>query len=240
MGDNHTVDLETRLSRDLAELRTHTQRTMMISGVLCLLIGGYLFWASHQLNQLLDPEGLALATTGLAVDAVPEASAALRASVVDGAPELAATASRTIIDAIPAYRQSMQDELRPVVDEVAGVLASAAVGRLVANADNPNTAYVQQDALQAGADAVVDRVDAMLDQSLDERPEDGGPTPRESIEASLQKLTTIDSGLRNIVKGQGDPRERELLLAWMNLIAQQDEAANQAAAEAWRAGERPQ
>ena len=99
---------------------------------------------------------------------------------------------------------------------------------------------MQQEALQAGADAVVDRVDAMLDESLDERPDDGGPTPRESIEASLAKLKTIDSGLDNIVKGKGDPQERELLLVWMNLLVQNEEAADAAAKDAWRAGERPQ
>ena len=85
------------------------------------------------------------------------------------------------------------------------------------------------EALNDGADAVMTRMDALLEEALDEPMELDGPTPRETIEESLGALQTIDRGLKRIAAGGGDAKERELLLAWMNLMSQWTDDANTAA-----------
>ena len=59
--------------------------------------------------------------------------------------------------------------------------------------------------------------------------ENDGPTPRETIDEALDSLKTVDRGLKTIASGGGDPQERELLMAWMNLMSQWNDDANTAA-----------
>ncbi|MCB9766436.1 MAG: hypothetical protein H6741_00365 [Alphaproteobacteria bacterium] len=232
------AEVERILEADLAAAREANQRSLFLGVVACLLIGGYLAWAASQLNRLLDPEGLAYAATGAAVEAVPQASDALRGVVVDGAPDIAVAATQTILDALPVYREALEAEMSPVIDEVTGVLAATAVQEMVKAADHENKEHATQAALQSAADAVVADLDLSLKDALDQPTEEEGPTPRETIDKALEHLTTIDRGLQRIVRGQGDPQERELLLSWISLIAQYNTEANTAAAQAHREGAR--
>lgn len=229
MSDNAIREIENLLDAELAAVKETNQRGLMIGGVAIVLVGGYLFWASSQFSKLLDPEGLAFAASGMALDALPDASQSLREVVVDGAPDIAQAASQSIIDMLPTYRQVMEDEMEPVIDEVSGILAVTAVQAMVESVGEENQDYLTKEAMNEGANAVVGRLDALLLESMDERPEDDGPTPRETIEASLGHLHTVDRGLKRIVAGGGDPQERELLMAWMNLMSQWNDDANAAA-----------
>lgn len=236
MSDEALREVEGLLEAQLRQVEETNKRSMIIGGVVVLLFGGYLFWAHAQLSKLLDPEGLALAATGAALEAMPQASAALRAVVVDGAPDIAAGASTALVDMLPAYRQVLEDEMAPVVDEVTGVLAQTTVQQMVKAAKERKAAGKElteadkQLALQQASDAVVTRFDTLIEEAMDEPMENDGPTPREAIEASLEQLVTIDRGLRRVVRGQGDPQERELLLVWIDLISQYQADANVAAA----------
>lgn len=236
MADEALREIEGLLEAQLRQVEETNKRGMMIGGAVVLLFGGYLFWAHAQISKLLDPEGLALAATGAALEAMPQASAALRSVVVDGAPDIAAGASTALVDMLPAYRQVLEDEMDPVIDEVTGILAQTTVQHMVAAAEERKASGKdlsetdKQLAMQQAADAVVERFDAMIEDAMDEPMENDGPTPRESIEASLEQLVTIDRGLRRVVRGQGDPQERELLLVWIDLISQYQTDANVAAA----------
>jgi len=232
-------EIEGLLEGQLSSVRKTNQRSTMIGGIALLLIGGYLAWAHSQFSQLLDPEGLAFAATGMTLEAIPEASQALRSVVVDGAPDIAQAASQAVVDMLPAYREIMEEEMRPVIDEVATVLAQTTVQQMVKSAEAGRTGEgAQQAALQAGADAVVDRFDDIIGDALDQPGPDDGPTPREAIDASLEQLQTIDRGLKTMARGGGDPMERELLLTWLGLIGQAAQEADAAAIDAYKSGER--
>ncbi len=231
MADEQSAirEIETLLEADLAQVKENNQRSLMIGGVAVVLVGGYLFWASSQLTILLEPEGLALAASGMALDALPQASQSLRDVVVEGAPDIAKAASQSIIDTLPTYRAVMEDELEPVIDEVASILAVTAVNAMVEAVGEDNEDYLTKEAMNEGAEAVVVRLDTLLDEAMNEPMELDGPTPLETIDRSLDQLQTIDRGLERIVAGGGDPQERELLMAWMNLMSQWNEDANLAA-----------
>ncbi|MCB9745368.1 MAG: hypothetical protein H6741_28005 [Alphaproteobacteria bacterium] len=237
---NPVAEIEALLERDLAVAKEANQRALFTGVIACILIGGYLAWAAGQLSHLLDPEGLSYAATGAAVEAVPQASMAVRKAVVDGAPELAQTASRGLLETLPTYRVTLEEEMSPVIDEVAQVLANTAVDSMVANLDAKNPQLAQQLALQDGADAVAERLDIIFGEALRATPEEGEDSAQQKIDKAVAQLETIDSGLKRVVRGEGDPQERELLLGVMNLVVQYDEVANIAAAEAHRSGERPE
>ena len=65
---------------------------MMIAATLVVIVGGYLSWVNSQVNELINPEGIALAATGLAVEAVPQGGEYLHTAIVDGAPDIAPAA----------------------------------------------------------------------------------------------------------------------------------------------------
>ena len=98
-------EIEGLLEDELQTVREMNMRTLMMGVAMALLVGVYLAWAASQVNKVLDPEGIALAATGVAIDAVPEAANSLRTLVVDGAPDLAKAASQSIVEMIPTYRQ---------------------------------------------------------------------------------------------------------------------------------------
>ena len=156
MSDEAIQEIEGLLQKQLDEVRAANKRTTMIGGVLVLIVAAYLGWAYSQLSKLIDPEGLALAATGLTLEAMPDASAALRGVVVDGAPDIAGAATQALVDMVPAYREVMEQELTPVVDEVTLVLAQATVRSMIKSAkDKTGGNAAEQVAMQAGADAVV-------------------------------------------------------------------------------------
>jgi len=230
MSEQNAIrEIETLLEAELADAKEANQRSLMVGGVFVVLIGGYLFWASSQFTKLLDPEGLALAASGMALDALPEASESLREVIVDGAPDIATAASQYLLDMLPTYREVMEDEMEPVIDEVANILAVTAVNGMIDAVGAENEEVEQLEALNDGADAVVERLDRVLVEAMDEPMENDGPTPRETIDKSLDSLKTVDRGLKTMAAGGGDPQERELLMAWMNLMSQWNDDANTAA-----------
>ena len=89
------------------------------------------------IGTLLDPEGLALAASGVAITAVPEASKELRVLVVDGAPDLVRMGSDQLVGMVPRYREVLQAEIDPVLDQVSSVLAEAAMERCPSNRGTP-------------------------------------------------------------------------------------------------------
>ena len=230
MSEQNAIrEIETLLEAELADAKEANQRSLMVGGVFVVLVGGYLFWASSQFTKLLDPEGLALAASGMALDALPDASQSLREVIVAGAPDIATAASQYLVDMLPTYREVMEDEMEPVIDEVANILAVTAVNGMIDAAGSENEEVEQLEALNDGADAVVERLDTVLSEAMDEPMENDGPTPRETIDESLDSLKTVDRGLKTIAAGGGDPQERELLMAWMNLMSQWNDDANTAA-----------
>lgn len=239
MADKTPIqEIEGLLQAELESVRATNSRSTMIGGTIAGVIGLYLLWAGNQIGQLLDPEGLGLAAAGVAVEAVPQVGDSIRSVVVRGAPDLATSASQAIVDMIPTYRQLAEDELAPVIDEVSVVLASTAVDSIVSAADHEHPEYATQAALQEGADAVVTRLDVVLQEALDSpNDEDGpdGPTPRDAIVASLEQLETIDKGLKRLASGGGDAQERELLVAWLNVVSQFNDDLNLSAEEDYRA-----
>ncbi len=222
--------LVAELSAEADRMAEENRRSMILGAIAVLIVAVYLGWASMKVGQLLEPEGLALAATGAALEAVPEASQQLEQLLVDGAPDLARAASQMLVDAVPVYRQNLEAELAPVIDEVASIVAAAAVNEMV-RAAKEGRELPQDMALQAAADAVVQRLDAMWQEALDAPSVDGGVAPREAIEAALGRLRSIDRELALIARGRGDPVEREFLLSWMGLVTQLEDQANAAAVE---------
>ncbi len=226
------------LQAELGTVQEQAKKSTRMVGLVIILIGGYLFWAGAQLSKMLDPEQVASAATGLAIEAVPTAGDSLRTLVVDGAPDLARAGSQSVIDLIPAYREVLEQELTPVVDEVSVVLAQTAMQGIVKSAGEARSPMATQAALQAGADAVVKRVDIVLLDALDAPTDDQGPTARATIEASLLKLKRVDAGLKKLAAGRGDAKERELILSWIGLLQRFDADAEKAAIQAYKQGQR--
>lgn len=231
-------DVIALLEAELGSAREQARKSKRLALLLLALVGAYLAWAGSQVSKLLDPVGLAEATTGVAIEAVPAAGANLRIMVVDGAPDLARSGTQAVLDLIPAYRDVLENELTPVIDEVTGVLAQSVVHSLVKSSGKQSGDAATRTALEAGTDAVMLRLDTVLETALDQPTEAGGPTPRETIEMSLSKLKRVDSGLKKIAAGKGDPKERELILSWISMLQQFDAEAEAAAIQAYKRGER--
>jgi hypothetical protein len=228
-------EIEGLLEAELQSVREQNMRSLMMGVAMALLVGVYLAWAASQVNKVLDPEGIALAATGVAIDAVPEAAKNLRGLVVDGAPDLAKAASQSIVEMIPTYRQVMEDELAPIVDEVTSILANTAVDAMVEAA---KTGTIDESmAMEDAAAAVMIRMDGLFVEGLNESMEDDGPSPQDAIDAALMQLKTIDRGLSRHARNQGDSQERELLLAWIGLLGQVESEAQRAATETYAVGE---
>jgi hypothetical protein len=226
--------LVSRLQSDLTAARAENKKSQKIGIAIVVIITLYLGWVTVQVNRMSDPEGLALAAAGAAVGATPVLGEHLRSVMVDGAPDIARLASSSVVDMIPAYREVAEAELLPLIDEVSGVLAMTATSHLAESMVTGETSGSEEEALQAGADAAVARLEVVLDEAMDEPTENDGPTPRQSIEGAISQLQLIDRGLKQVASKGGDPRERELILSWLSLIAEQTEVAETAAAESYR------
>ncbi len=213
------AEIEALLSAQLDQERANNARSMKMSFGAVAFVGIYLIWVSSAVGAFLDPEGLALAASGFAVDAVPAAAAQIRAVVVDGAPDLARAGAEAVIDQIPSYRQSLEAEIDPVVDQVSAVLADAAVKKMTTQAGDANAKYADDAAYDKAAEAAMASLDGVLAEAMDEKDENG-ESPRSSIESSLTQLKKIDVELKRVAKKGGNPAERELLLAWLNVLGQ--------------------
>ena len=236
--NNETEEILGMLEAELIQARDQSGKSKRLALLMMGLIGAYLAWAGSQVNKMLDPEGIAQAATGLAIDAVPAAGENLRLMVVDGAPDLARSGTQAVLNLVPVYREVLEQELSPVIDEVAAVLAQSVVHSLVKSGDKPKGALATQAALDAGADAVILRLDTVLEEAMDEPGAMRGPSPRETIQVSLGKLERIDAGLKRIASGQGDAKERELILSWISMLQQFDSEAETAAIQAHKQGVR--
>jgi len=226
--------LISRLEVDLGESRAANDMSRKVGVALVLIIGLYLSWVTLQVNRMSEPKELALAAAGAAIEATPVIGTHLRTVVVDGAPDIARLASTSVVDMIPVYREAAEAELVPLIDEVSEVLAQTAMSQMAASIEAGETPISEQQALQAGADAAVARLETVLEEAMDEPTENDGPTPRQTINATLRQLQVLDRGLRKVAQKKGDPKERELILSWLSLIASQTETAEQSAREAYR------
>jgi hypothetical protein len=219
MPENGIQDVIKRLELKLENEAKGNKSFNIVAGIFVAFIALYLIWLSSAIGTLLQPEGLAEAAAGAALEAAPALSANLREVVVEGAPNLASAASNAAIEMVPSYREVLEGELRPVVDEVSAVVAAAAVKKMAESGGEADTSV----ALQEAADAAVARLDEVLDEAMDEPMGPDEPTPRMVIEKSLEELEVVDRGLKRLARGGGDSAERELVFAWLNVIQQHNE-----------------
>ena len=210
-----------RLEAELITLQTENKRGLYIGGGLVAFVAIYLIWAASQINILLDPEGMAEAATGVALENLPEVSQNLSESIKEAAPTVAQQTSAEIIEIVPIYRLQLEGEMKPIIDEVTGILADASIQSAIASIDKAQDSHLlRQKATSAATDAVISELDGVLIEVLNQKGEDG-VTPQESIDIALKELKTIDSEIKKMRRGGGDPQERELLLTWLNIISQQ-------------------
>jgi hypothetical protein len=219
MPENGIQDVIKRLELELENEAKGNKSFNIVAGIFVAFIALYLIWLSASISTLMQPEGLAEAAAGAALEAAPALSANLREVVVEGAPNLAAAASNSAVEMIPSYRGVLEDELRPVIDEVSSVVAAAAVKKMVESGGQADAS----EALQEAADAAVARLDEVLDEAMDEPMGPDEPTPRMVIEQSLGDLEVVDRGLKRLARGGGDAAERELIFAWLNVLQQHGE-----------------
>ncbi len=234
MADNGIQDVVKRLELELEKEGKGNKSFNVVAGIFVGVIALYLIWLSSQLGLVLQPNNLAEAAAGAALDAAPQVSAHMRELAVDGAPNLAQAASQAAIDMVPSYRAVLEDEMKPVIDEVSAVMASTALDKMVA-AGNEGEDVDETMALQEAADAAVARLDAVLDEALDTPMEKDDRTPRQMIELSLDKFETVDRGLKRLARGSGDQAERELVMAWLNVLQQYGEEIDGQLADQYKA-----
>jgi len=232
MTDNGYQDVLKRLDLELENEVKGNKSFNIVGGIFVAFIALYLIWLSASIGTMLQPAGLAEAAAGAALEAAPALSANLRELVVDGAPNLAGSASQAVVEMVPSYRGVLEDELRPVIDEVSGVVASAAVKKMIDSGTDSDDSI----ALQEAADAAVARLDSVLDEAMNEPMGADEPTPRQVIEGSLEQLEVVDRGLKRLAKGGGDEAERELVFAWLNVLQQRTAELDLSLADEYREG----
>ncbi len=218
MAGNDLNSVVSRLKSDLGSEQQANKQLVIGGGIVVVVLLGYLAWVTSMVQQFLEPESLAYASAGAAVDVAPTVSGHLRVVVVDGAPDMARMASDAVVNLIPNYREILEMELRPVVDEVCVILAQTAASQMLKS--NFDGAIGQREGLQGAANAVVNRLDATLEGAMDEPMEMDGPTPRQMIDSTLSQLRTVDRGLKQLASNRGTPEEKELILAWLNVLTQ--------------------
>ena len=219
MSDEALKEIEGLLEAELENERAANARSKKVGGVFVGFVAVYLTWISYAIGTFLDPAGLAEAASGFAIGAVPGAAQQIREMVVSGAPDLVKVGSDKLIEMIPGYRAEIQAEMDPVIDDVSGVLAEAAVAEMLKSGGDPKAAYADDAALAAAADAAALRMDGVLAGAMD-KPDEEGLTPRSRIDASLTQLKSVDKELKRIAKKGGDPQQREILLAFLNVMQQ--------------------
>ena len=210
-----------RLELELQKLEAENKRGIFIGGGLLSIIVLYLLWAGSQLSIILDPEGMAEAATGLAIENIPQISQNLSTTITEAAPMVAKQTSTEILELVPMYRLNLERQIQPIIDEVSAILAEVSVQSALQSIEKtPNLNSMKQEAANAAADAVMVQLDAVLMEALEQKGDDG-LTPQDSINTSLSELKRLDLELRKLQKGDGDPQERELLITWINILSQQ-------------------
>ena len=228
----NNAGIEGLLLQELQKEQKATRLSYIVSAVLVIFVLLYTAWLGSRITLLLDPEGLALSASGLVLEATPDVGADLEATLVDGAPELARSVSQSIVDAIPTFRVYVEEQLGPVIDTTAEEMAAAAVAKLSERVANHEMVEGQETAELANA--IVEEFEAGLDMALDE-PDEEGETPRQRIEASLESLEKIDRELKIIARGRSlsgtQQQERDLLMAWLQMIVSTETSMPSPAAE---------
>ena len=213
-----TNNVEQLLVDELEKVHKTTRITYIVMAVLVLFVLCYVSWLGSQVKLLLDPEGLALTASGLAIESAPDIGEQLEATLVDGAPDIANWLSEQIVSAIPAFRVYIEEQVGPVVDETAAEMVGAAVVSLSKKA---NDGALEGKATAELANALVAQFQSGLELALDE-PNAEGETARQRIEASLATMKEIDRELRILAANRsltsGQQKERELLIEWLQLI----------------------
>ena len=228
-----------RLEGDLSDLQEKNRRSLRIGILLFALVATYLFWAGSQFKQVMDPEGLAWAVSGMAMGAVPGASETLHEALVEGAPDIARMGGQAVVEMVPAYRQVLLDELSPIIEEISVILANTAVTAMLRlDAEGMSADVATQVARETATAEVIERLNTLLEEAMDEPGDEGEPAPREAITNTVDQLEVISRGLERLAGNRGDDAERELLIAWMNVVGQFEADLNASAEEAYRAGER--
>lgn len=216
--------VEALLVAELAKEKKSSQISYIVSAVLVVFVILYTSWLGSRIKLILEPEGLALTASGLVIEATPGIGAELEATLADGAPEIARYVSQSIVDAIPTFRVYVEEQLGPVVDQTAEEMAAAAVTKLSEKVASQEIVEGQETAELANA--IVEEFEAGLEYALDE-PDENGETPRDRITASLEGLDKIDKELKLLARGRNlsdtQARERDLLMAWLQLIVQTEE-----------------
>ena len=236
MNEQEQNILVESLREDLAKEQATNQRSMILGGSAVLLVAGYLTFLHGQLAPLFEPEELALFATGVAIEAAPEVEAQLRDLLVDSAPDIARTVSTAVVDSVPTYREVLEAELKPVMDEATMVMAGAAVHTML-KSERPEE-MAEQESLEVAADTLVERLDRVFEEALHERADIDGPTPAELIDQSVDRLVVVDRGLRRLARGGGDAAERELVLTVLGVIDGVHQEQNAAAAADYTAEQR--
>jgi hypothetical protein len=230
MSDNGIQDVVKRLELELENEAKGNKTFNIVAGIFVAFIAFYLIWLSSAIGTLLHPVGMAEAAAGAALEAAPALTSNMRELVVEGAPNLAQAASHAAVEMVPTYRQALEDELRPVVDEVSTIVATTAVQSIIESGGQADDSI----ALQEAADAAVARLGTVLDEAMDEPMGKDEPTPRMLIESSLDHLETVDRGLKHLARGKGDLAERELVFAWLNVLQQHAEEKDIGLAEDYK------
>ncbi len=216
--------VEALLVAEVAREKKSSQISYIVSAVLVVFVILYTSWLGSRIKLILEPEGLALTASGLVIEATPGIGEELEATLVDGAPEIARYVSQSIVDAIPTFRVYVEEQLGPVVDQTAEEMAAAAVTKLSEKVASQEIVEGQETAELANA--IVEEFEAGLEYALDE-PDENGETPRDRITASLEGLDKIDKELKLLARGRNlsdtQARERDLLMAWLQLIVQTEE-----------------
>jgi len=236
MSEEQNTDLDQLIDALKAELlheQEQSRLTIYGFGGLTLFVAVYLLWMGSQVNRFMQPDELALTMAGAALGAQADVDSHLRGLLVEGAPEIVSMATSRLVDMVPVYREVLEAELMPVMDEVAAILASTAITKL---ATGDGVSPVGEDmAMNAAASAVMERMDTMLEEALDEPMELDGPSPRDTINQAVSSLEAVDRGLKQMAAGRGSPDERELVMTWLNVLAQHTEAKELTEQDAYRA-----
>ena len=216
MTDEQNKLLLDTLREDLQREQATNQRSTIIGGSMVVLLAGYLTFLHGQVSSFFDPEELALFATGAAMEAAPSVEAQLRHMLVTSAPDIARSVSTKVVDSVPTYRQVLEAELKPVLDESTRVMAGAAVGTML-KSDRPEN-LAEREGMEAAAEAVVERLDRVFEEALYERAELDGPTPAELIDQTADRLVVVDRGLRRLARGGDEAAERDLVLTVLGVI----------------------
>ena len=212
--------VEAALEAELQSEKAGTQRMIRGGGLGLVLWGTYLFWACSSIAQVFDEQGLAQAAGGYVVEQVPIISGELHERFVVHADDVVKEAAAAALAKVPAMRVELEGELFPAIDSAAAVLAESSVEALVAASKEPETLAAIEGGPQSIVDAALAQLPGALDGALDV-PDEEGRTPRQAVADSLAALQEIDGGLSQIAAGKGDPMERELIVAWVDLLHEQ-------------------